>query len=1128
MQKQARLSIFNGCLSSARQILLALTCTLITVGFAAAQSTTDGAIGGTVFDNTGAVVSNAQVTAHNNGTNAEKTATSDSSGYYRITQLQPGPYTVTVKTTGFASFKANEVIVQVGTLTDLTPRLAVAGTKEVIEVTSDTPQINYNSPELAPVLNQASIENLPINGGRWSNFTLLTPTVVSDSNGFGLVSFRGISTLLNNNTVDGADNNQAFFSEERGRTRAGYSTPKVAIEEFQVNTSNYSAEYGRSAGGVTNTVTKSGTNGLHGEAYFYDRDAGWGAANKFTKIATQDPTTGIFNLKNFKPKDWRKMTGFGIGGPIIKDKLFFFLAFDYYIRNFPGTAVASNPTNFFAVPSCQGNPNVIAFPCTAGSTVAVFAQRLNGLTGATQASAAQQQQAFNTYEADLTGLNTMLGPVPRTGEQNIFFPKIDWQITPKHHAAFTFNRMRWSSPSGIQTQATNTNGRASFGDDFVKDTWGVAKLDSTLTSNIVNELRYQYGRDFEFEFSQKPTPYEISTFVNTPTYTNPLGLPPSVSITNGFTFGVPTFLQRPAFPDETRHQIADTVSWTHGNHNIKFGVDFSHVDDNSKNLRTQFGSYSYSSLLNYFSDLNKPLTCTAKVLGVTVPAPCYSSFSQAFGPLGFEFTTNDYAFFAQDDWKVLPRLSLSLGLRYEYQQSPSTFSNLVNPNLPLTAHLPSDKNNIGPRIGFAYDIFGDGKTVLRAGSGIYYGRIINSTIYNALINTGSSAGQQSFFFNASNTSPVFPTILSAAPTSTAKPSAVFFAHNFQNPQIYQTDLTLEHELGWGTVLSISYLNSMGRNLPGFVDLNICSSATTPGCTSTPGQPNSIPGTVTYRVLNGGPLTVPTLTEPLFDGRPNGAYGSLTTVFSGINSSYNALVTQLNHRMNHHVQFSVNYTWAHGIDFGQNQSTFSDTNDLLVPNNLALEKANSIYDVRHRFVFHAIMTSPWKVGGWLGILANDWEFDPIYQVQNGLPYALTTAGSAPGGIGGGINGSGGDNRIDVIGRNTFRRPMTWVSDIRIAKHFKVQEKYDLELIGDFFNLANKQNVTGVNNTGYIVSTGTVQTPTGPVTCSAIAPCLNYNVDTPANNFAPLFQSITNSNSNFVYSPRQIQVGVRVKF
>src|SRR5579859_4344438 len=232
MQKQFKQASFSWVCLSFTQVLSVFVCALMMIGVAAAQSTTEGAIGGTVVDNTGAVVSKAPVTAHNNGTNAEKSTITDSAGYYRITQLQPGSYTVTVKQSGFAPYKASEVIVQVGTVTELSPKLAVGGTVETVDVSSETPQINYNTPQLAPVLNQASVENLPINGGRWSNFTLLTPTVVSDSSGFGLVSFRGISTLLNNNTVDGADNNQAFFSEERGRTRAGYSTPKVAIQEF--------------------------------------------------------------------------------------------------------------------------------------------------------------------------------------------------------------------------------------------------------------------------------------------------------------------------------------------------------------------------------------------------------------------------------------------------------------------------------------------------------------------------------------------------------------------------------------------------------------------------------------------------------------------------------------------------------------------------------------------------------------------------------------------------------------------------------------------------------------------------------------------------------------------------------
>src|SRR5579864_4711595 len=996
-----------------------------------AQSTTDGAIGGTVYDTNGAVVANAKVVVHNKGTNAETTITTDGSGYFRVNKLQPGAYTVAISEQGFAPFKSEQVIVQVGSVTELSPHLAIGSSTETVDVSAEAPQINSSTPEFAPTLNQVAISNLPINGGRWSSFAVLTPGVVANSSGFGLLSFRGISTLLNNNTVDGADNNQAFFSEERGRTRAGYSTPKVAIEEFQVNTSNYSAEYGRSAGGVVNTVTKSGTNNIHGEGYFYDRDNDWGAANAFTAINVQT-APGVFTSQNFKPTDWRKRAGTGIGGDLIKDKLFWFVSFDWYKRNFPGVAVASNPNVFFATPSA--------------ATISTLATRL-GVTTA---------QATTIYNNDLAGLNTMTGIVPRTGAQNILFPKLDWTINSKNHASFSFNRMRWSSPAGIQTQATVTRGIASFGNDFVKDTWGVAKLDTFLTNNFGNEIRFQYGRDFEFEFAQPPTPYELANLVNAPSFTNPLGLPPTVSITNGFTFGVPNFLNRSSFPDESRMQIADTMTWTHSKHTFKYGVDMSHVNDNSQNLFNGFGSYSYASLLNYFSDLNKQNTCSGK--------PCYSSFSQGLGLPGLEFASNDYAIFAQDDWKILPRLSLSFGLRYEYQQMPKVIASLVNPAIPQTGQLPTDHNNFGPRVGFAWDVTGKGKTVLRGGYGIYYGRIINSTIFNALISTGMPGSQVSLSFTPTSTgAPVFPAILTGL--NGAGRNVTFFDHHFQNPQIHQMDLTLERDLGWGTVVSASYLGSLGRELPNFADTNICTSTsqTTVLASGAAGPPCAAPGTLTYNVIGGGPISVATITEPIFKQRVDARFGSLTDIFSGTNSSYHALVLQVNHRMSHNLQFGANYTWSHAIDFGQNQSTFSDTNDLLIPFNILAEKGNSIYDVPNRFVANAVMTSPWKRNGWAGWFVNNWELDPIFSIQNGLPFSLTTAGTPAGAIGSSINGSGGANRIDVIGRNTFRLPTTWVQDLRLAKYLSVREKLKVELLGDFFNIANKQNVTGENNT-----------------------------------------------------------------
>ena len=1029
-----------------------------------AQSTTEGAVGGTVYDQHGAVVPNATVVAHNNGTNAEQTATTNSSGYFRITGLAPATYTVTMTASGFAGYKAESVVVELGRVTELSPKLGVAGTTQQVDVSGEAPEVNTTSPDFAPTLNQVAIQNLPINGGRWSNFALLTPGVNNDLNGFGLVSFRGISTLLNNNTIDGADNNQAFFSEERGRTRAGYSTAKVAVQEFQVNTSDYSAEYGRAAGGVVNTVTKSGTNQFHGDGYFLDRDSAWSSVNPYTTI-TRQTSPGVFRSTPFLPLDIRKIWGFGVGGPIIKDKLFFYVAYDNYGRNFPGTAVATSPSAFFATPST--------------ATIATLAGRL-GVSPA---------QAQTDYTNGLNGLLTMLGPVPRTGNQNIVFPKIDWVINPKNTFSGSVNRMRWSSPAGIQTQSSNTFGIASFGNDYVKDTWVIGKLSSIITNNITNEARYQWGQDFEYENNQTPTPYEQNTLVSPPGYTNPLGLPPQVSITNGFTFGVPSFLERPAYPNEVRNQFADVVSWTKGKHTFKFGADYSHINDDTKNLRFQYGAYSYSSLLNYFSDLYKPDACVSKGIGV----PCYSSYQQAFGPLGAQFNTNDMAFFGEDSFKLNPRLTLNLGLRYEYEMLPSP--TLVNPLAPQTANRPADKNNWGPRVGFAYDVFGDGTTAIRGGWGIYYGRIINSTIYNALLNTGAAGSQLSYFYTATQGGAVFPQIFnpSTLPSGTVKPSIVYFNNNFQNPQIEQVDLIFERQLGWNTTLSLSYLGSFGRELPNFVDTNL-----------------GTPTTITYNVIDPnhkGPITASTLSELLYTTRPNTSFGSMTSIFSGVNSNYNAFAIQLNHNMSHNVQFGANYTWAHALDFGQNESTFTDTNDLLNPSCLQCEYGNSSFDVRQRFTVNAVLDSPWKVKGWAGYLANGWELAPIFQAQTGLPYSLLTSGTPTGGLGSSINGSGGANRLLETGRNTYRYPNTYVVDMRLSKSFQITERVNLQFLAESFNLANHLNVTGINNTGYII--GSV----------AGVPTLTFN--------AP-FGTVTNANSNFAYSTRQVQIGAKLRF
>ncbi len=1037
---------------------------------AQAQSTVDGAIGGNIFDTQGAVVSGASVRIHNNGSNADQSVVTDASGYYRVEHLAPGDYSITVDAQGFSSYQANHVIVEVGRVTEVDPRLAVGSQAQTVTVSAEPPVLNTNSADFSANVNQTSIDNLPINGRRWTSFALLTPGAAL-TNQFGLISFRGISNVMNNNTVDGIDDNQAFFSVERGYTRIGYSTTQAAIREFQTNTSNYTAQYGGAAGGVINAVTKSGTNTLHGSAFWYYRDNDFGATNPFFKLGVYSASTGTVTEEPLKPKDKRHQWGLTLGGPILKDKLFFFYAYDQQQRNFPGVATAQ-PTFFNITDPTQ---NI----CVKG----VSAESCMLSRGLTQ----------NQINAGVQFLNSLTGIVPRVGDQIINFPKLDWTINDRNTASIEYNRMRWDSPGGVQTNPVVNRGIASFGNDFVKIDTINAVENLFLNNALSNQARFQHTREFDYETPQNPAPGEPLT--------GPNGFPPSIAVNDGgIVFGEPTYLPRPDYPLETENEFSDTLTWVRGNQVINTGMDYRHVNDLANFLNAGGGSYNFANIADFITEFTRSqgqttVGCDATRDNKPGAFPCYQNYQQGFGTPSFSLNTNDIALYVQDDWKATPFLTLNMGLRYELELLPS--AQIPNPAVPQTASLPTDKRNFGPRFGFNWDPFKTGKTSVRGGYGLFFGRVLNGTIYQAIASTGTSASQFLYTLNPVNNGQlnpnalIYPKTIATSVTNSLPPSIDFFASNFRAPTIQQGDLAIQREVGWNTVLSVSYLMSLGRQLPNFIDTNIAPATST----------------ISYSI-NGGKYAGQTFMLPLYSARLNPSFQAMTAIVSNINSSYNALVVQAEHRLSNGVQFQLSYTFSKALDYGQNQTSGADTNDPFDPFTVRYDYGKSVTNIPQRFVGSLVWEPTVHLDNrLLNQLANGWLVSPIFTEQSGLPYSYGVNGTdtkvktVPG-ASQSLNGSGGANFLILAGRNTLEQPRIEDVDLRLSRSLLFAGKYRLEALTEAFNLFNRENFTSVNTTAYNV-TGNVLNAVG--------------------NF-----SVPNTAGNTIYRERQIQFALRFEF
>jgi hypothetical protein len=839
-----------------------------------------GAINGVVKDASGAVIPGAKVSIINQTNGIRRAMETNLAGIFSAPSLTPGAgYEVTVEKAGFAAYSAKQVEVLVGSNVTLNIELGVQAQAQTVTINESTPLVETTKTGVSQVVEGAQITNLPINGRRVDTFVLLTPGVTNDGT-FGLVTFRGIPGG-NAFLTDGNDTTQGYYNEGAGRTRISSNISQDAVQEFQVQSSGMTAEFGRAVGGSINTVTRSGTNMTHGTAYWFFRNHSLNARDRY---ATRNP------------KESRHQFGGSLGGALKKDKLFYFLNAEWSRRDFPAISTAQNPQLFDA----SGN-----FIGTCGAP----------------ATPTQCQNAINYFKR-------FFGEVPRTADQDTYFGKIDWRPSERNSFSASFNLMNWESPNGIQTQATLTGASAigNNGDSTVRHRFARLAHTGIINPSTVNEFRFGWFKD------------RLYDTVN-PALAPPNGLVGQLTVQGQGNLGVATFLPR-VQPTEDRFQFADNITVLKGAHNMKFGFDIAHTRDTVELLSNGRGSYTYPTFTSFAQDLTN-----------LDGGKRWQNYSQTFGDPKITIFVRDWNFFAQDQWRVTPKLTLNYGIRYEYAQFAQP--KLVNPDYSQTARINQPGLNFAPRAGFAYTFGSSGKTVLRGGYGIFYARMPGSLVGN--IHQGNGVAQKAITYQSSvadqlAAGPVFPAFL---PSTNLNPPAGTVSIGFPTgglltPYTQQFDLGIEREITRNTGLTVSYLGSRGDNFFMTRDLNI--------------GPAS--GSYNYTIVDAAGAAVGTYSTPgyLRANRVDARYQRVNELGNHGKMWYDAMVVQVRQRASKWVQGTLAYTWSHARDYnagGGNSNLFIATDSIRTVFNGAFagEKATSELDQRHRMVITGLITPP---------------------------------------------------------------------------------------------------------------------------------------------------------------------------
>ncbi len=1075
-------------MDSARKILPLLLVLFVSLSLAAQTDT--ARLQGIVADTSQAAIAGASVTVANLGTGRTTTVQTDAAGNFTVAALPPGRYTININSGNFKPVK-QEITLATAQVASMNFTLQPGAVAEMIEVTSDVPLVEAGTSNVSNVIVGKQITELPLNGRNFTQLATLQPGVTRGvvgghvsgatgdaetfrygNTGGAALSVNGLRAQANNFLLDGVDNNESLVNT------IVFFPPAEAIQEFRVDTSVAPAEFGRAGGAVVNTTTKSGSNQLHGSAFWFLRNDDLDAREYFTPKDSKTP--------EFK----RHQFGGTFGGPIIKNKLFFFADYQGLRQYLPlnlehATVPTQKMRNGDFSELLPGTP--ITNPVTGTPFVG------NVIPSSMIIKPAQNYLNAFPMPNCTVGVDPACGAITNNfavirkqiQEFNDFDVRIDYNIRP---ADSLFGRFSYGKDHSLTSTRLPPNLPAGWGsgDNINWPRSLVLGETHTFTPNFINEfragwVRVKYG--YVPPFGNVP----LSADLGIPN-ANTLPILGGGALIGGWNGQLEyTGDYGPYLVPQNSFQYSDTMSWIKGKHNIKFGANIVRRQVNLFRPKAGKGQFFMSG------NGTNPVTITGYEVSDLL-AGFMATYTE--GPaLGMAGTRNwETGYFIEDDFKVSRRLTLNLGLRYDLFTWPSEIHNwqanfdlatgkllLAGQNGVSDNFIAADKNNFAPRIGFAYDLLGDHKTILRGGYGMFYfmerGGIDNQLAQNPPFSGTASYNYQDGYRitlagmgpmndnNPADATGALPpkTVLNIDPNNPKNIDVYALLPTNKTPMVQQWNVQLQRELSGNSMFSVAYVGTRSDNL------------------------------MTYYNVNRQIFNQPSNTKKFPNLNNVNAEAAIGT------SSYHGLQARYERRLNKGLQTSVSYTWSHTID--DSPDAYDNSSDRVDINYFNLERGNSSLDMRHLFVWETLYELPFGRGKSFGhdwpslvdAVIGGWQMNWIVTAQSGMPFDTimngnpntrpdltgnpfteqkihngtwfnTAAFTAPP-----TNASGVFVRPGNVRRNMMYGPGHAWGDFSIFKNFKTGERFNTQFRAQFYNITNTPqfaqpdgNLSGWNN------------------------------------------------------------------